>query len=103
MSKGCSNFKLGNARTTLNGGGGSGEPTTREVVHGFRSDFEVSAFLGLGGSAPAQANHAANPVTSASEIAERARNERLPSRIRDGMSNSGRSICKAHRRARCAI
>src|SRR5689334_13836047 len=28
---------LGNARTVLNGGGGSGEPTTLEVVHGLRA------------------------------------------------------------------
>src|SRR5438874_13733612 len=43
MSKGCLNFRFGNARTTLNGGGGSGEPTTRDVVHAFRADFPSSA------------------------------------------------------------
>ena len=43
MSKGWSNFRFGNARTTLNGGGGSGEPTTREVVQGVRTAFAGSA------------------------------------------------------------
>src|SRR5205085_8467869 len=42
-SSGCKNFRFGNARTTLNGAGGSGEPTTREVVQGTRADFAGSA------------------------------------------------------------
>src|SRR5262245_62389385 len=36
-SRGFLNFRLGKARTTLKGRGGSGEPTTREVVHGVRA------------------------------------------------------------------
>ena len=51
MSKGCSNFRFGNARTTLKGGGGSGEPMTRDVVQGARVSFAGSGSLGLGGSA----------------------------------------------------
>ena len=35
------NFRWGNTRTTLKGGGGSGEPTIREVVQGTRADFRV--------------------------------------------------------------
>src|SRR5207249_4307027 len=45
MSSGCSNLRLGNARTTLKGGGGSGEPTTREVVQGWRTAFACSSAL----------------------------------------------------------
>jgi len=51
MRKGCSNFSFGNTRTTLKGGGGSGEPTTGEEVQSVRKDVVGSASLGLGGSA----------------------------------------------------
>src|SRR5260370_31134874 len=58
MSRGCSNFRFGNARTTLKGGGGSGEPTSRELVQGVRA--------GLVGSAADEANQATDPATATS-------------------------------------
>src|SRR5436309_2869578 len=61
-SKGCSNFSFGNARTTLKGGGGSGEPTTRDVVHGFRANFAGSDAFGLGESAAEETSHVKNPI-----------------------------------------
>src|SRR5271166_1161468 len=71
MSKGCSNFRLGNARTTLKGGGGSGEPMTREVVQGIRADLAVSAFLSSDGSA--EASQPARPATTNSGNADTTR------------------------------
>src|SRR5262245_27937101 len=44
-SRGFSNFSCGNARTTLNGGGGSGEPTTRDVVQGTRAGSAPAAYV----------------------------------------------------------
>src|SRR5262249_38511142 len=87
-SKGCSNFSLGNARTTLKGGGGSGEPTTREVVQGVRTDFAGWDSLGLGGSAAEQASHPTNPATTDSGNADAARNRRCPPWEGDGIDST---------------
>src|SRR6202041_2492284 len=64
MSKGCTNFTFGNARITLKGGGGSGEPTTLEVFQGMRIDLAGSASLDRTGSAAAETSHVTNPATS---------------------------------------
>src|SRR4051812_20069337 len=77
-SKGCSNFSFGNARTTLKGGGGSGEPTTREVVQGARGDFAVGASPGLGESATDGTSRARNPTTSNRGRDSTARDRRCP-------------------------
>ena len=68
MSRGWSNFRFGNARTTLKGGGGSGEPTTREVVQGVRPDRVGSAFPGLPPSSAAEPSQVTK--TAASMIAK---------------------------------
>src|SRR5437899_2377845 len=57
MSKGWWNFRFGKARTTLKGGGGSGEPTTREVVQGVR--------WGLGGSGYSAAEETSRAISPA--------------------------------------
>src|SRR5437868_5940416 len=75
MSSGCSNLRWGNARTTLKGGGGSGEPTTREVVQGWRTAFACSPALGS----------AVSPATSESADANRAMQRRRPPREIDGI------------------
>src|SRR4051812_18834234 len=43
ISVGWFAFTLGKARTDLNGGGGSGEPVTFEVVHGLRTSTAFAA------------------------------------------------------------
>src|SRR5262245_58031208 len=86
MSKGCSNFRLGNARTTLKGGGGSGEPMTREVVQGIRADLAAPAFLGSDGSA--EASQPARPATISNGNADTARNERCPRCEGDGIGST---------------
>ena len=64
------NFRLGKARTTVKGGGGSGEPTTREVVQGVRP--------GLPGGADGT-NRAARVVTDTTDNTARAtKNRRRP-------------------------
>ena len=78
MSRGCSNFRFGNARTTLKGGGGSGEPTTREVVQGVRTSFAGSDSLGRGGSAAHGVSHVTSPATAASDNAGKAMCKRRP-------------------------
>jgi hypothetical protein len=59
---------FGNARTTLYGGGGSGEPTTREVFQGWRTGFAGPGSLGFGGSAAQGTNCQAKPSSSASAV-----------------------------------
>ncbi len=46
-SSGCLKVALGKTRAAVNGGGGSGEPTTREVFQGTRTGG-ASAALGAG-------------------------------------------------------
>jgi hypothetical protein len=70
MSKGCSNFSFGKARTTLKGGGGSGDPTTREVVHGGRAG--VSFFFS--GSALPDVMEASAPARARTGSPVRTRN-----------------------------
>src|SRR5262245_44596295 len=43
MARGRLNFRPGNALTVLNGGGGSGWPTTRDVVQAARLDSVLDA------------------------------------------------------------
>ena len=88
ISKGCSNFNFGNARTTLNGGGGSGEPTTREVVQGVRTDF--------GGSAAEETSHATNPVASISGHANTVRGRRRPTWEDDGINITPEGIVSSN-------
>src|SRR5262245_59362065 len=88
MSRGWSNFRFGNARTTLNGGGGSGEPTTREVVQGTRGGRVDLALPGRGPSSAAEPSHVTNPAASAS--APMIGDRRFPSSPVDGMSSTPR-------------
>src|SRR5262245_57910666 len=81
-SKGCSNFRFGKARTTLKGGGGSGEPTTREVVQGVRAVFGGSDSLG---SAATETRHAINPAASKRANAGTTRHRGCLPREGDGM------------------
>src|SRR6266852_5319368 len=90
MSKGCSNFSFGNARTTLKGGGGSGEPTTREVFQGVRAD--------LAGLDSPRTHHTRNPPTNMSANAHMPTNRRRPSWESFGMSSTpeGKTITRVH-------
>src|SRR5438270_10264973 len=81
-SKGCSNFSRGKARTTLKGGGGSGEPMTREVVQGIRADD----------SAAAETSQATNPATSTDSNTDRPIDRRRPPWKGDGMSTTPEDI-----------
>src|ERR1700720_3048412 len=90
MSKGCSNFSFGNARTTLKGGGGSGEPTNREVVHCVR--------MGLVGSAADEANQATHPATTTN--AGTMRERRRPRFEGDGMSGPPRDVARVEKTIR---
>src|SRR5438270_10206857 len=83
-SRGCSNFRFGKARTTLKGGGGSGEPTTREVVQGVRTGFAGSASLGPDGPAAGETGRAAKPAASTSMSTNTARDRRRPPWEGDG-------------------
>src|SRR5437867_1468286 len=76
-SRGFFSFTFGNALTTLKGGGGSGDPTTREVLQGVR---------GLAGSAAEGSSHATVPTTSIRGNAEPARNSRQAAREVNGMN-----------------
>src|ERR1700730_6128120 len=76
MSKGFLNFRFGNARTTLKGGGGSGEPTTRDVTQGVRTDFAGPASLDRGDCAADGTNRAANPATNTNANADTTRDKR---------------------------
>src|SRR5260370_41853741 len=84
MSRGCSNFRFGNARTTLKGGGGSGEPTSRELVQGVRA--------GLVGSAADEAKQATDPETATS--AGTMRERRRPRFAGEGVGSPLRSSWK---------
>src|SRR5262245_43841737 len=93
MSKGCTNFRLGNALTTLKGGGGSGEPTTREVVQGVRTDFGGSASV-LGGWAAGATIRTTNPTTRSSDSADAARGRRRPPGEDDSMSSTPKEAAR---------
>src|SRR2546430_16278092 len=77
-SRGRSNFRFGKARTTLKGGGGSGEPTTREVVQGVRT--------GLAGSATAGPGLVPSPAARVTVRADARKDRRRPPGEGDGMS-----------------
>src|SRR5580704_9917098 len=76
ISKGFLNLRFGNARTTLKGGGGSGEPTTREVVQGTRTGLAGATRLSAGGPAAKQASKPTSPTRGAS--ADTTTSRRLP-------------------------
>src|SRR5262249_54417138 len=84
MSRGWWNFRFGNARTTLKGGGGSGVPTTREAVQGVRPDRVGPAFPGLLPLSAARPSRVTK--TDASMSARIVGNRRLPPGADDGMS-----------------
>src|SRR5947209_7209648 len=83
MSKGFLNFRFGNARTTLNGGGGSGEPTMREVVQGARTAGAGPVCCAGGDCAADGTRQFRNPPTRNSVNANTAR--RHPPRKGDPM------------------
>src|SRR5205823_14126841 len=80
--------RFGKARTTLKGGGGSGEPTTREVVQGLRTDLPGWGSLDWGGSAAGEASHAKRAVPSRSGNGDRVMARRRPPREGDGMGST---------------
>src|SRR3954452_9686823 len=88
MSKGWSNFSFGNARTTSKGGGGSGEPVTREVVKGLRTDFVGSASPAVGGPAEDDPSRAMNPAAIRSGHPSPIRDRRYPPGQGDGMNSA---------------
>src|ERR1700730_9978147 len=88
MSKGFLNFRFGNARTTLKGGGGSGEPTTRDVTQGVRTDFAGQASLDGGDFAADGTRQAAKPDTRKSSKADTERDKRCRPREGDGMNST---------------
>src|SRR4051794_21685491 len=69
IRSGCLNCALGNTRTDLYFGGGSGEPTTFDVVHGFRFSADLSSAARVDQSTERSVSAAANPtVTAASRV-----------------------------------
>src|SRR5438046_493699 len=79
IRSGWLSFTFGKTRTALNGGGGSGEPTIFEVVHGFRGGAAfASGFFGSSAGARAHATLASmtSGMMKARRIMESPRNKK---------------------------
>src|SRR5438105_14552827 len=75
MSSGFLKVTSGKTRTALNGGGGSGEPTTLEVVHGLRGGAAGGFASGCLGSSAGEPDHVASAEPASSTRTTAAREE----------------------------